>query len=229
MQFARGPFSGTGDDVGTLVRFAWEIGGAVAFGCLVGALFALYLRYVGREVTLVLRAYAPSSARSGTTQQFEPLLAAVAAGWSSRTWRSRRAMRCKTAVQRGATPVLVIFFVASRRLARSGRARPWSARRARQSSVIRVGAHAPAASPSELGVSGLDADGLRMRGPVSSRRPASPWGSRRSWRASFRAGAQHPDAAGLALIAIHELAGPLLFRQGLARERRARRRTRRGR
>ena len=34
--------------------FAWEIGGAVAFGVLVGALFALYLRYVGREVTLVL-------------------------------------------------------------------------------------------------------------------------------------------------------------------------------
>ena len=37
-----------------LARLAWEIGGAVAFGVLVGALFALYLRYVGREVTLVL-------------------------------------------------------------------------------------------------------------------------------------------------------------------------------
>ena len=28
-------------DVNVLVRLAWEIGGAVAFGCLVGALFAL--------------------------------------------------------------------------------------------------------------------------------------------------------------------------------------------
>ena len=42
------------DDVNMLVRLAWEIGGAVAFGSLVGALFALYLRYVGREVTLAL-------------------------------------------------------------------------------------------------------------------------------------------------------------------------------
>ena len=37
-----------------LARLAWEIGGAIAFGSLVGALFALYLRYVAREVTLVL-------------------------------------------------------------------------------------------------------------------------------------------------------------------------------
>ena len=62
-------------------RFAWEIGGAVAFGVLVGALFALYLRYIGREVTLVLiLAVCALLSQVGTTQQFEPLLAAVAAG-----------------------------------------------------------------------------------------------------------------------------------------------------
>ena len=39
-----------------LARLAWEIGGAVAFGVLIGVLFALYLRYIGREITLVLLA-----------------------------------------------------------------------------------------------------------------------------------------------------------------------------
>ena len=55
MQLTRVALSkGTGTDVNMLVRLAWEIGGAAAFGCLVGALFALYLRFVAREVTLVL-------------------------------------------------------------------------------------------------------------------------------------------------------------------------------
>ncbi len=44
----------TGADPNVAARLAWEIGGALAFGSLVGAVFALYLRYVGREVTLVL-------------------------------------------------------------------------------------------------------------------------------------------------------------------------------
>ena len=63
-----------------LVRLAWEIGGAIAFGSLVGALFALYLRYVGREVTLVLLAVCALLSQVGATQGFEPLLAAMAAG-----------------------------------------------------------------------------------------------------------------------------------------------------
>ena len=42
MQMARAALGeGTGADVNVLVRLAWEIGGAVAFGSLVGALFAL--------------------------------------------------------------------------------------------------------------------------------------------------------------------------------------------
>ena len=63
-----------------MARFAWEIGGATAFGALVGAMFALYVRYVGREVTLVLIAACALLSQVGTTQNFEPLLAAVTAG-----------------------------------------------------------------------------------------------------------------------------------------------------
>ena len=113
MQFARGVLEpGTQDNVTTLVRFAWEIGGAVAFGCLVGACFALYLRYVGREVSLVLIAVCTLLSHVGTQQQFEPLLAAVAAGLVIENLSIAQGDALKTAVQRGATPVLVIFFVA---------------------------------------------------------------------------------------------------------------------
>ena len=56
MQLARAVFRPDAAGPSLLVRFAWETGGAIAFGALVGALFALYLRYVGREVTLALLA-----------------------------------------------------------------------------------------------------------------------------------------------------------------------------
>ncbi|MDK0545404.1 hypothetical protein P6O83_15845, partial [Clostridium perfringens] len=86
--------------------------GAVAFGALVGALFALYLRYVGREVALVLLGVCALLSQVGSTQQFEPLLAAVAAGLVIENLAVAQGDALKAAVQRGAPPVLLIFFVA---------------------------------------------------------------------------------------------------------------------
>ena len=86
----------TGEGGGTeiLARLAWEIGGAVAFGVLIGVLFALYLRYIGREVTLVLlvvcAVLSRSARRSSSSRCWPPWRPAS----SSRTWRSRRATRC---------------------------------------------------------------------------------------------------------------------------------------
>ena len=97
-----------------LVRLAWEIGGAIAFGALVGALFALYLRYVGaRGHAGAARACARCSVRSGATQGFEPLLAAMAAGLVIQNVAVPQGDALKVAIQRGALPVLVVFFVAT--------------------------------------------------------------------------------------------------------------------
>src|SRR5262249_10839710 len=90
---------------------AWEIGGAVAFGSFVGALFALYLRYIGREVTLVLLAVCGLLSQVGTTQRLEPLLAALVAGLVIENLGVARGDALKAAVQSGGLPVLVIFFV----------------------------------------------------------------------------------------------------------------------
>ena len=102
------PWSGAS----VLVRLVWEIGGAVAFGSLVGALFALYLRYVGREVTLVLLGVCALLSQVGATQRLEPLLAALAAGVVIENLAVAQGDALRSAVQRGALPVLVMFFVA---------------------------------------------------------------------------------------------------------------------
>jgi trehalose 6-phosphate synthase len=103
---------GADEGVSVLVTFAWEVGGAVAFGVLVGALFALYMRYIGREPILVLLAACALLSQVGRTQQFEPLLAAMAAGLTIENLAIAQGDSLRTAVQRGAPPVLIVFFVA---------------------------------------------------------------------------------------------------------------------
>ncbi len=95
-----------------IVRVAWEIGGALAFGALVGALFALYLRYVGREMPLALLALCAVLSQAGASQQFEPLIAAVAAGFVIENLAVMQGDTVRRAVQDGAPPVLIVFFVA---------------------------------------------------------------------------------------------------------------------
>src|SRR5262249_8897239 len=129
MQLARVTLAeGAAGDVNVLVRLAWEIGGAVGFSSLVGALFALYLRYIGRGVAvgrLARRRLAsprPSAppdltvcallSQVGTTQRLEPLLAALVAGLVIENLAVAQGDVLKAALQRGALPVLVIFFVA---------------------------------------------------------------------------------------------------------------------
>ena len=113
MYFARAAFStGSLADVSMLARLAWEIGGAVAFGSLVGAVFGLYLRYVGREVTLALLVVSLVLSQVGVTQRVEPLLAAMAAGIVIANLAVAQGEILKAAIQSGALPLLVVFFVA---------------------------------------------------------------------------------------------------------------------
>jgi trehalose 6-phosphate synthase len=113
MQLARLVFeTGEGQGVQVLARIAWEIGGAVAFGVLIGVLFALYLRYIGREITLALLAVCAVLSQVGTTQQLQPLLAALAAGVVIENLAVAQGDTLRAAVRRGAPPVLVVFFVA---------------------------------------------------------------------------------------------------------------------
>jgi trehalose-6-phosphate synthase/Kef-type K+ transport system membrane component KefB len=215
MQMARAVFRPDAAGPSLLVRFAWETGGAIAFGALVGALFALYLRYVGREVTLALLAMCGVLSQVGSTQQFEPLLAAVAAGLVIENLSVAQGDALRTAVQRGAPPVLVIFFVAigtSLRLdvlqtvwpvalvlaaVRTGLIRAGTRVGLNVSAIDRgIGEHAWTGLISQAGIT------IGLASVVASEFPG--WGT-------------ELQTILIALTPIHELIGPMLFRRGLAR------------
>ena len=215
MQMARAVFQPDAAAPSLLVRIAWETGGAIAFGALVGALFALYLRYVGRQVTLALLAMCGLLSQVGTTQQFEPLLAAVAAGMVIENLSVAQGDTLRTAVPRGAPPVLVIFFVAiGSSLRVDALITVWPiaiALAAVRMGLIRIGTLAG------LQVSSIDrrVGGHAWTGLISQAGITVGLGSVAA--SEFAGWGTQLQTLLIALIPIHELVGPMLFRRGLAR------------
>jgi trehalose 6-phosphate synthase len=215
MQTARVVVGGAESDVNAMVRFAWEIGGAISFGALVGALFALYLRYVGREVPLVLLGICGLLSQVGATQQFEPLLAAVTAGLVIENLAVAQGDALKAAVQRAAPPILVIFFVAIGASLNLG-------------ALTSIGPIALALAIARVALIALGVEaGVRLSGfDRSIGRQASlglisqagiTLGFASLVAAEFPGWGSQIQLLLVALIAIHELVGPVLFRHALAR------------
>jgi len=114
MQFARATIGDAGSEgAGLMVRLSWEIFGSLAFGALLGALFAIYLRTIGRELTIALLALCVIVTVAGQAWHLEPLLAALAAGLAIENIAPVRADALRDAVERSALPVLVVFFAAA--------------------------------------------------------------------------------------------------------------------
>jgi Kef-type K+ transport system membrane component KefB len=109
MQLARWSTGGAAD-VNVLPQLAWEIGGSIAFGAIVGALFAFYLKMVARELTLVLLALCVLLAVLTPALHFELVLTALAAGLVVENIAPPEGDQLKVAVERGALPVLIVFF-----------------------------------------------------------------------------------------------------------------------
>jgi trehalose 6-phosphate synthase len=215
MQMARAVFRPDAAGPSLLVRFAWETGGAIAFGALVGALFALYLRYVRREATLALLAMCGLLSQVGSTQQFEPLLAAVAAGLVIENLSVAQGDALRAAVQRGAPPVLIIFFVAigsSLRLDALMTVWPVALGLAAvRTGLIQLGTRVG------LNVSGIDpAVGEHAWTGLISQAGITV-GLASVVAAEFPEWGTQLQTLLIALIPIHELVGPMLFRVGLAR------------
>lgn len=216
MQLVRTALGNSGtEDVSLLARLAWEIFGSFAFGSILGALFAFYLRYVGREVTLVLLALCTILSQVGAAFHFEPLLAALAAGLVVENVAPPSGDALREAVERGALPVLVAFFAAA------GASLNLDALRvvgfvalgvsAARLVLIRAGGYLGArVSGADPSISGLVWMGLVSQAGVtlgltiivSSEFPE--WGAR-------------VQTLMVALISLHELAGPVLFRAALGR------------
>jgi alpha,alpha-trehalose-phosphate synthase [UDP-forming] len=94
----------------TFAAILWTVTGSVAFGALLGALFALYVRWIGRELTLVLLALCAIIAGLGAQIGLEPLIAGIAAGVVVQFARDDARTVLLDAIRDGATPVVVLLF-----------------------------------------------------------------------------------------------------------------------
>ena len=216
MQLVRWSLGGLdAEDVGLAARLSWEIFGSFAFGAIVGAAFALYLRFVGRELTVVLLGVCAVLSGVGDRLHFEPLLAALAAGLVVENVAPPSGDALKEAVERGALPVLVLFFVAAGAsiqldaLAAIGFVAV--AVSAARMTLIRIGtalgSRAAGVGPPEsrlvwMGLVSQAGVTLGLTILVASEFP--------TWGATLQ-------TLMVALIALHELIGPMLFRTALAR------------
>jgi Kef-type K+ transport system membrane component KefB len=209
--------SGTGasDDVGLAVHVIWELLGSFAFGAALGSAFALYLRLVARELTTVLLALCGIITLAANQLEFEPLLTALAAGLVVENIAPPSGDALKQAVERGALPVLIIFFAAAGASLNLG-------------ALAELGGLAVLISALRAGSMWLGTSVGRSLSGDDSPEARSLWMALIS-QAGVTLGltiivaSQYP-AWGLqlqtlvvSLIAIHEVIGPVLFRAALAR------------
>ena len=215
MQFARATLGGEVGGEGLLARISWEIVGSLAFGAVAGSVFAIYLRTVGRELTIALLGLCVFLSVSGPAWHLEPLLAALAAGLVIENIAPARADALRDAVERSALPVLVVFFAAagaSLRLdalstigvaaAALALARVGAIRAGMRVGLKAAGLVDPVSQLSWMGLVSQAGVTLGLAILVANEFPG--------WGAAVQ-------ALVVSMIALHQLAGPILLRAALVR------------
>jgi Kef-type K+ transport system membrane component KefB len=114
MQFVRWAMAvQPGSDIPVSIELSWHLAGSLAFGAIVGSLFAFYVRLVGRELTLALLAMCAALALASSRLDFELILAALAAGAVVENLAPAEGDVLRARVENGSVPVLVVFFAAA--------------------------------------------------------------------------------------------------------------------
>ena len=95
----------------TVGAVAWEVGGAVLVGGAIGALVTIYLRFVSRELFLFSVMVALAGSEIAQLLHVEPLLTLIVAGFVTENVSSpERGAALRHAMERAAAPVFVVFF-----------------------------------------------------------------------------------------------------------------------
>lgn len=113
MEGTRAMFAMSPDAPAMVVSLLWELPGSMAFGAVVGVLFAVFLRRVKRPITAVVVGLCAFLAAAASFWRFDALIAAIAAGLFVGNLASAEGDTLRAAVERGAAPVLTVFFFAA--------------------------------------------------------------------------------------------------------------------
>ena len=113
IQLARWTSGTAAEGVGVAVQMAWDMGGSLAFGAALGAVFAFYLRLVKREFTVALLGLCVLLTFVARRLEFELILSSLAAGLVVENIARPEGDALKTAIERGALPLLIVFFAAA--------------------------------------------------------------------------------------------------------------------
>lgn len=211
-----------GDNVAALSvgAVAWEVLGAVLIGAALGGLVALYLRFAKRELFLFAILVAFFGAEIARITHTETLLLLISAGFvTENVSRSEEGVALRHAMERAAAPVFVVFFaLAGTHVAIGELAKLWPL--VLPLAVVRAGAIWTGCRIGTrwAGLTGETHEQLRRR----------LWTSLIS-QAGVAIGlasvvaAAYPSRGGqirdlfLALIAVNETVGAILFRRALVR------------
>jgi Kef-type K+ transport system membrane component KefB len=101
-----------GDAGMSVALVAWEIIGAILVGALIGAGVSMYMRWVGRELMLFAIFVAFFGLEIARVLHVELLLTLLVAGFVAEN-TSKRGDRLRRAMERSAAPVFVVFFALS--------------------------------------------------------------------------------------------------------------------
>lgn len=204
----------------TLGGIAWEIGGAAVVGAALGGLVAVYLRFVRRELFLFAILVAFFGAEIARLTHVEPLLTLIVAGFVAENVSARaHGAALRHAMERAAAPVFVVFFaLAGAQIVLADLARFWPV-------VLPI---AIVRAASIWAGSRLGGRWARLEGEDGTRIRRHVW-SALIPQAGVAIGLAaavadtYPTRGGqirtlfLALVALNQAAGPILFRRALAR------------
>lgn len=103
-----------GDTAGVqMATVMWEIGGSVVVGTVLGAGIALYLRFISRELFIFGLLVALLGAEVARILHVETLVTLLVAGFVAENAGGGRGAELRHALERAAAPVFVVFFALS--------------------------------------------------------------------------------------------------------------------
>lgn len=193
----------------------WEIGGAVLVGAALGAVIALYLRFVRHDLMIIAVVVAFLGAELARVTHVETLLTLLVAGFVTENASAARGAALRHAMERSAAPIFVVFFALSGAKIAPGDVVALSVlvvpvvivRAASIWAGMRLGARWAGAEPevARYGWMGLVSQAgvaIGLSAVVAEVYPARGTQLR---------------ALLLAVIAVNEMVGPLIFRRALTR------------